>query len=44
MAADEGPFSEPSPYTLDRAPLRLLPESFCRRNNVAVPGRVDAEA
>jgi general secretion pathway protein E/type IV pilus assembly protein PilB len=44
MAEDEPPFSELSQYTLDRASLRLLPESFCRRNHVAVLGRVDPAA
>ncbi|WP_164009747.1 GspE/PulE family protein [Pyxidicoccus trucidator] len=42
--ADVPPFSELSQFTLDRPSLRLLPESFCRRNKVAVLGRVDPDA
>ncbi|NMO21039.1 type II/IV secretion system protein [Pyxidicoccus fallax] len=42
--ADVPPFSELAQFTLDRASLRLLPESFCRRNKVAVLGKVDPAA
>jgi general secretion pathway protein E/type IV pilus assembly protein PilB len=42
MAVDDPPFSELSQFTLDRESLRLLPESFCRRLQVAVLGKVDA--
>lgn len=42
--ADVPPFSELSQFTLDRHSLRLLPESFCRRNKVAVLGKVDPAA
>ncbi len=34
-------FSELAQYALDRASIRLLPEPFCRRNNVVVLGRVE---
>jgi type II secretory ATPase GspE/PulE/Tfp pilus assembly ATPase PilB-like protein len=34
-------FSELAQYELDRASIRLLPEPFCRRNNVVVLGKVD---
>lgn len=42
--ADVPPFSELSQFTLDRPSLRLLPESFCRRNKVVVLGHVDPDA
>ncbi|MFP2930016.1 GspE/PulE family protein [Pyxidicoccus sp. 3LG] len=42
--ADVPPFSELSQFTLDRPSLRLLPESFCRRNLVVVLGKVDPAA
>ncbi|MCP3142821.1 GspE/PulE family protein [Pyxidicoccus xibeiensis] len=42
--SDVPPFSELSQFTLDRPSLRLLPESFCRRNQVVVLGKVDPTA
>ncbi|GEN06338.1 general secretion pathway protein E/type IV pilus assembly protein PilB [Myxococcus fulvus] len=37
-------FAELAQFTLDRASLRRLPESFCRRNQVAVLDKVDPQA
>jgi type II secretory ATPase GspE/PulE/Tfp pilus assembly ATPase PilB-like protein len=34
-------FSELAQHEIDRASVRLLPEPFCRRNNVVVLGKVD---
>ena len=36
-----GAFSELGQYELDRASILLLPESYCRQNQVCVLGRVD---
>ncbi|NTX00500.1 GspE/PulE family protein [Myxococcus sp. CA040A] len=44
MSEDAPAFAELAQFTLDRASLRLLPESFCRRNQVVVLGKVDPEA
>lgn len=44
MSANAPVFTELAQFTLDRASLRLLPESFCRRNQVAILGTVDPGA
>lgn len=41
MSQGNDSFSELAQYTLDRASIRLLPEPFCRRNNVVVLGKVE---